>query len=567
MSNKKYKSKASSYNEEEKDTSRQGSRYSKGSKSNKKNSPQRQKQILQRAKEYDLGVKDGVRNDPSWWFGAGQIAMDATNISTFNAAGAKHVSCEYDTDYYSPAGIARFDYIPYYGDIKSSIHPLNMAAKLMYDTINSKNSRNPSYDPSDLMIYVLAVANAWALHSFVLRIVGMFNTFSATNRYWWRSVVESMGIAPIATDNDIVKWRNLANNMALRLNMLAVPQNIAYFQRAIFMCQGVYMDEPTSKSSMYYFSPAGLLHYKYDTREGHENLGMLQMVETPWHDSTIVTPITPADIEAYFNRMVSNLFNDSDINTMSADIIKAFGTENCFRLPQVDSNYTVTMGYSPEVNLQLHNSRVCTPGVDFVNSPYQVRQNMNYNGIETNGRALWTLGDAGTALMATDSKVGRGIPLDFPVDNPDNTMVMEATRLTWYAEPAYDGTTLSGYVIQACTEIIIGDEFFEFETDSNNEWTLNGVNNCINVKVLANSVGVQTMAEAVSRSSKYANAPLSWLIQANSSSAQFADPKWMRLISNTTNYTTVSREDLRNMHDAATLSVFVPRFVKMDNRK
>jgi len=520
-----------------------------------------------RSKAYDSGVTDGVDNDPSWWFGAGQIAMDATSISTFNAAGAKHVSCEYDTDYYSPAGVARFDYIPYYGTIDSSVHPLNMAAKLMYDTINSKNSRNPSYDPSDLMIYVLAVANAWALHSFVLRIVGMFNTFSATNRYWWRSVVESMGIAPIATDNDIVKWRNLANNMALRLNMLAVPQNIAYFQRAIFMNQGVYMDEPTSKSSMYYFCPAAFLQYKYDNREGHEQIGMLQMVETPWHDSSITTPITPAVIETYFNNMVVNLFNDSDINTMSADIIKAFGAENCFRLPQVDSSYTVTMGYSPEVNLQLHNSRICTPGSDFITDPYQVRQNMNYNGIETNQRTLHKEGDPGTALMATDIKAGRGIPLDFPVDNPDNAMVMEATRLTWYAVGVPTGDGLTGYEIQACTELLIGDEFFEFETDSNKEWTLNSRAGCINNKALATTIGVTRLAENLSRSSKYANAPLTWIMLPNQSSAQFLEPQWTRLVSNTSNYTTVSREDLRNMHDAATLSVFVPRFAKFDQRK
>lgn len=270
-----------------------------------------------------------VTNSPDFWMGLGQYSQDVSRISTFQPIGSKVPSPLSKKTFWTPAGIARFDYLPFFGTVDSPVDAINIAAKKLYDEINSKNSRNPSYDPSDLMIYVIAVANAWAIHSFVKRIVGMYNTFIPINKYWWTTVASSMSISEISTQEDIIKWRNLCNRMAIKLNNLIVPDNIPYFKRAYMMTEFIYADAPTSKASLFYFLPAALMRYNYDS----EQVGRLINEVTPWADNTIFNRVTPEMVEDYFNRMTSDLFNDSDINTMSADIMKAYGLEHCFRCP------------------------------------------------------------------------------------------------------------------------------------------------------------------------------------------------------------------------------------------
>lgn len=517
------------------------------------------------------GAKD---NDVSWWNGAGQLFMDATNISTFDALGARHNSALFNTQYYSPTGVARFDYLPFFGDVESSTHPINTTAKIMYDVINAKNSRNPSYDPSDLMIYVIAVAQAWSLHAWVQRICGMFGTFSVINRYWWLPITESMGIAPISTDNDIVKWRNLANYMSVILNRLAVPIDIPYFARTQFMSESIYQDQNIGKSTYYYFSPAALFKYQYDTEVTTQQIGMLGLVKTPWYEYLTgerTDPVTPKDVEAYFFNIIENLFNDSDINTMGADIVKAFGQDHLYQLPQIGPDYIVAPGYSEEVNMQLHNARMLYSGANIIggNRPYQVKQDMITNTLKTT-RVIWDMpGSPSTALMATDMTNGRQIAFDFHYDSPTNEAWMVSSRLCWFAsEP--DAAHLNDYAkITACTEVLIGDSFYEFQTDENGDWTLNHQDNCCIVTSTGTLASQEKMIPKLARVSKLHDAPITFFVRPNGNSAQFKDPVTMAIISDLTNYTTISCEDLRNMHDVAILSVFLPAWLRsyIDGRK
>lgn len=496
---------------------------------------------------YNDSEQRDVANDPSWWMKTGQLAKDVSSISTFNATGAKTASIEKGHKYYTPAGVLRVDYIPYFGDIDSPVDPINVASKVMYDLVNSKNSRNPSYDPSDLMLYTIAVANAWVVHSWVQRIVGMFNTFSSVNRYWWVPLAQTMGVAPISTQNDIITWRNLANRMAIKLNMLSVPDAIPYYSRAIQMCEGVYADSLTQKASLYYFSPAYLFAYGYDSTD---KVGTLELMKCPWFNDDKL--VTPEDVETYFNTLTWDLFNDSDVNTMSADIIRAYGVEHCFKLPQVSENYVVSYQYVPGINLQLHNARVFDHYESGFTS-YKLTQDMNLNCISANGVVSHLVSKACDVFRSMDNDAKYQLPLDFPTDAVSNEDVVEATRLMYY----YDGDEL-----MACTELLIRTKGFVFsETESDPDaWELTALSDLTNIGIENNPspASVNVIGKKLGMISKFHDSPLVWLVHANSDSGQYDTAVDMHCVSDLTNFTTISKAALRRLNDSCTLSIFSP---------
>lgn len=495
-------------------------------------------------------------NSPDFWMGLGQYSKDVSRISTMQPIGSKVPSPVMGTDYWTPAGVMRVDYIPYFGALTSPVDALNVAAKKLYDEINSKNSRNPSYDPSDLMIYVIAVANAWALHSYVKRIVGMYNTFIPLNKYWWQQVMLSMGVAPISTNEDIIKWRNLLNRMAIKLNNLIVPNNIPYFQRAYMMSEFVYADAPLAKASLFYYSPIALMKYEYDSET---QISQLTNVTTPWFNKSNVTPDR---VENFFNDLTRNLFNDSDVNTMSADIMKAYGLENCFHLPLVDESYSMLPFYDEMMAMELHNARFCYSMYDHVlnDQPYTIKQNMvgNFLSSDYDVTINETYGDA--PILYGGAHLHKAIPLDFWKDNPSEEEVMEATRLCYFASDYANHSTDPDHpgdydtvVINAGCELLIMDTIFEFEWHGNNKWELKDQAGCCYTVTLSGADKI----DKVSKISKFSSAPISYIVSPFNGST--ATPSAHEIICDTTNFTTIDAITLKNMHDAATLSIFLPR--------
>lgn len=499
-----------------------------------------------------------VTNSPDFWMGLGQYSKDVSRISTLQPIGGKMPSPLSHKVFWTPSGIARFDYLPFFGTVDSAVDALNIAAKKLYDEINSKNSRNPSYDPSDLMIYVIAVANAWAIHSYVKRIVGMYNTFIPLNKYWWNTVATSMSISDISTQEDIIKWRNLCNRMALKLNNLIVPDNIPYFKRAYMMTEFIYADAPVAKASLFYFAPAALLKYEYD----EEQIGRLKNEVTPWGDNTIVNRVTPEMVEDYFNRMTVNLFNDSDINTMSADIMKAYGIDHCFRLPMIDESYALLPFYDEMLSSELHNARMCYALYNtYESDPYVLKQDMKSNCLVSDYTCTIDRAAGDAAILYNDAHEGKSVPLDFWKDNPSEEEVMEATRLTYIASNFNDTKDAAHPTVDlyACCEVLILDTFYEFGENAFNAWQLENKSACVYPVIN----DWKAFLDQLSKVSKVSSSPLVFAINPSLSSTivnrDAMIPTSQELLSDTTNYTVIDDVTLKNMHDAATLSIFLPR--------
>lgn len=511
----------------------------------------------------DTMVKSGYSNDPRWYDKCGILTKDATNISTLNPTGIP-LDCGIIGNY-TPSGIMRLDYIPHFGDIKDRTHPLNVVARQLYDYVNARNSRSSSYDPTDLMFYCIGVANAWSVHSWILRVVGMFNTFSRSNYYWWDPIMETMGIAPISTTNSINAWASLANYIALTLNTLAVPKNISYFQRVQMLPSSVYVDSKSDKGSLYYFNPRQLLKYEYDD----EGKSRLYGVLAPWNTAQVGQSrnVTPDVIREWFDGFVENLLNDSDITFMKADIRKAFGDENTFMLPQISETFQHAFVYDDYVNIQVHNATVHNYlGVSSY-FHYELTQDMAKNSIVSNSTADWVQ-DHLDSILGTPSYAWYSSPFkanhlfDFPTDEVTNDMWSEATKLHAYWTPKG---------LQATTEVITGDFYWSIVVNSDQSTTLKRVYGCSMIGINPQSWATQTEAELKSaltevatrldNISKFAYAPLYYLVFTGQT-GKYNPPGKAYIVDDLTNYTTVSSTVLDKVRIPAQLSLFTAFEVK-----
>lgn len=509
----------------------------------------------------DTMVKSGYSNDPRWYDKCGILTKDATNISTLNPTGIP-LDCGI-VGKYTPTGIMRLDYIPHFGDINDRTHPLNVVARQLYDYVNARNSRSSSYDPTDLMFYCIGVANAWSIHSWILRVVGMFNTFSRSNYYWWDPVMETMGIAPISNTNSINAWASLANYIALTLNTLAVPKNIAYFQRVQMLPSSVYIDSKSDKGSLYYFNPRQILKYTYDA----EGKSKLTAVSAPWGGAQASQnrSVTPDTIRTWFDTFVENLINDSDITFMKADIRKAFGDENTFMLPQISETFQHAFVYDDYVNLQVHNATV--HNYLFTGSKfffYELSQNMENNSIISNSTSQWVRDNAASlsslpSFIWYSSPFGDNHLFDFPTDEVTNDMWSEATKLHAYWNAG----------LQSTTEVLVGDYYWSVVVNDDDSTSLTRVANCtiigFNPQNWAGltadglATNLKGVALRLDNISKFAYAPLYYLAFTGTA---YNPPDKVYVVDDLTNYTTVSSTTLDKIRIPAQLSLFTAFEVK-----
>lgn len=488
-------------------------------------------------------------NDPSWWNRAGQISKDSASFAFQGANGAQLRGFELGRDYFTAPGIMVLDYVPTLGTISSSTHPVNLAARILYDRVNSKNSRTPSYDPSDLMVYIIALANAWAVHGWVRRVVGTYNTFDPQNRYWPRSIRSAMGCAPDTSDTLIVAWRQVANWMATRLNIFNVPKDIPYFMREIFMNNAVYMDMMSSKASYFMFNPRAFFTLVDKDEEDPSRVGGLKYAEFP---SNVSGGITPDIIWKYFEQLVQPLFNDSIIPVMSADIEKSYGIENCFRLPSIDDTEMTIPVYNPEVLMQINNARFYPyQELGSLISQYAVRQNMATNTLMC-GLLVRSKGSTMSNFYAQHPQLA--LPINFPVDNPGVDATIEATRLMWAVDPdsKHEGNYTNA-IGTASTELLVDSYIVTFDVDDHDNWVEHTIEHPHEVIFsMASPVTVEQM-DKVRSYLQFGWAPLLFAYTKPSDTSNITKSYvW----SDVYNYSSLVYNDLKVLNESCLISIF-----------
>lgn len=301
-------------------------------------------------------------NDPSWYTRFSALAFGSGNLPYAEPMGAifkfwdylvcRNVYADNSTQWHAVPGVGTLKVKPSYGLATNRNDPLNVAAQLFYTNVRAVNSGRKNYDPCDLMLYCLAIADIYAFVVWCERIYGYAFMYSQRNYYVGQSLMESQGVSHNSITTNLANFRYWINAYINKVASYAIPGDIALFARRIFMFSGLYTESNTGniKDQLYQFAPDGFFKFALDT----EGRGMLQYEK--WeHNSVSLAEFS--DIMVYGESLLTDIFGDEDFALMSGDILKAYGS-NIVSIPSLPEEVMVLPQYEEYILSQFKNANI-----------------------------------------------------------------------------------------------------------------------------------------------------------------------------------------------------------------
>ena len=481
-------------------------------------------------------------NDPSWYAGSAQLLKDAFSLSVAERLGMplktqipnmQAVSAPYTQSVnYSVPGICNLIMVPTPGISTNSNSAVNAAAKQVFTAMRAANSGRTNYQASDLMLYLLAMDNAYCLWNWLVRLYGVLTLYSARNAYLPDGLLLAMRVDP-SIKKDMCQLRAVINQYANKLNTLKVPKYMTYFTRHAWLFGNIYLDSPEAKAQMYLYNPQAL--YKWNENVG---LGEQAYLEP-------VTIVGNQESSAYWkldgivdlvNQFIDPIFYSEDFNIMSGDVLKAFGDSNCFNIAEITEDYVTPVGYSPEVLVQIENAKIgmSLPSLD---NTWRITQNAQ-ESIIFNPTVNINVGCFEDQTL-----------FNFHSDVVTPDLVAVATRFNLIVNET-DLTHAAGEDTASCSlascgsEIITGCEYITRNQD-NSGYNKDLVRSAILITATSTAAD---LAFRVGMVSQFDWAPLCKIIDTVGSSVHY--------LGDLDNYTQIDSSTLITMNDVALLSMF-----------
>ena len=247
-----------------------------------------------------------------------------------------------------------------------SVAPVNVAARNVYTFVRHQNSGHVNYDAPDLMLYLLAMDSCYSYIAWLKRIYGVMMTFSYTNRYYPQAVVTAMEVDFDDIHTHLADFRAFINSLAVRVGSMAIPANMSYMARHMWMYSGLYYDTPQDKAQTYLYQPTGFYQFNLNPESSAGELVFKPLSksvsETDFehrfsHTSEELALLKFADLVAYGEQLLRPVLQSEDMNIMSGDILKAYLPANIYKIDMINESYTVLPAYVEEVLDQINNLR------------------------------------------------------------------------------------------------------------------------------------------------------------------------------------------------------------------
>lgn len=371
-------------------------------------------------------------NDVSWYATDSTLLRNVASIPFSDAIGTP-VSIFQDAEAmasnpgYTVPGICTLLTQQDFGYSNSADSAINVASNAIYTFVRHANSGHSNYDAPDLMIYLMAMSNVYAYINYLMRNYGILTLYAQYNRYLPDSLLTAIGV-------DAEDYRANMANLRYGINLLinkaaafAVPANMPVFNRIAYLYQNVYTEGSSIKDQLYLYKPAGFWTYELDSL-GAGKLTLLPESNIYGHWSTVQGAID------FGNYMLSKLIYSEDMNIMSGDILKAYGTEGCIKLQSMPDVYNLLPLHDPIVLEQMKNATVV---------PYEVESTLEQSSdhsylisgtsVSRNLPSFWQPGvpDKYAEWYAKTLRYLGGNKI-VTTESPDPTpeLVMEITQLT-----------------------------------------------------------------------------------------------------------------------------------------
>lgn len=310
-------------------------------------------------------VARGDVNDPSWHAPTEQLLQDAADIN-FNYPVGTSIALRYASNY-SPSvivgtpfgrtvsGIMAIRYMPTIGKSAKASDPFNQAMFQEYNWLRQANSGTSYYQAADLGVMQLCQISAYSLLCELTRAYGLLSNFSPLDRYTPQVLVQAAGFSYDSLASNKTKFRDTINLFSDSLQKICLPLDIKYMDRQLTLLNHVYTDSESEKAQYYLFYT--LYYWKFVEAQPSSNIPS-SAVLTPLSGTGPSGLITLEDIQSFIPQLLNPIINSTVGQKISADIIKAFGAANIYKVQQIAETYSVTPVYSKEMLSMIENLNV-----------------------------------------------------------------------------------------------------------------------------------------------------------------------------------------------------------------
>lgn len=293
-----------------------------------------------------------------------------SNFTITNSSGSTDYKSSFADSAVNIPGIMRIQLVTGCGISTDANSAINIAAQQVYTSIRIKLAGSvKNYSRTDVMLYLMAMDNAYMLYEYLVRLYRVCTNFESTNRYLPYALVRSMNANP-AIMNNLSRFRDIIDNMVFKLTSLRVPKVFDIITRHSWLYSNVYTDADDSKAQMYLFNPSGFHVWTEGTGDDLPYLTWVPFNELFELSSTSNSGITYDNMESAIRTMLDPIVGSDDIGTISSDIERAFGVSDCVKISPVERFVVLQPIYSEEVLTQIEN-------LDYV--PFSFQGNTNPN--------------------------------------------------------------------------------------------------------------------------------------------------------------------------------------------
>lgn len=369
------------------------------------------------------GKKDGEkkfpkRNDFRWYTKNPTLLSVASNIPFSQTAGLPFNIDNYTTQ--TIDGVMSIYLEPVFACGEGNTSLLNDIAKDQYAFVRHANSGHANYEANDLMITELAISQAYSFYSWMCRIYGILDYYTAANRYYPDALFKALNVDGSDLQKNQANFYSYIQIFAAKLQQFYMPR-LTMYEKLAYIYANIYTDGATKKSQLYI--PTTRSWFLYDPRSSSTG-GKLT-------STMLFSTSTEIDLDAIQTageRILRPLIIDEDVGIISGDILKAYGASGCIGVTPIKPDYKVEARLESIFLTSLENAMiVANNGHTITNTLEQV---ISGDDSYLKGTMSWLVGKSNTDAkdkgMLAYWNANR--PLNMHIDTPVSEDVVENTR-------------------------------------------------------------------------------------------------------------------------------------------
>ena len=481
-----------------------------------------------------------VTNDISWYSHYPELTVNAGKLSMLYPAGMKMKFVKDDSvsissklmtvasNVHDVPGIMALEYIPTYGFSDSIKSPLTQMSRTTFNNMVAATNRVPNYEYTDLTVYQIAMTNLIQFYYWMCRIYLVAGTYSSVNLAWNKAVFKALDV----DGTNIIANRSLLYSyiitFARRISAFPFPKSFDLFNRTATLVSNIYTDGADPKDQMYVFVPKGVYRWDTDTTVGASKLTFEKYTANAGY----------SDIVRLGNRLLDSLQGSSDVQMMTADILKVYAND-LVGVNVPPENGTINAVYDATILTQIMNAK--SLGVS------DVTKFANLDITQSTDEAVLEPYMVSKPQIPVSSVSNATIVMsclrdmvNFLVPNPSEGTVLEGTRFMFVG--GLDSTNANYVISSFGSEIIINMAIY-VAADDTPDSTFTKLN--LGPAALSSDSNVAKLLSALSNFDWHPRVAV-FQFSNNTSTYSYLGSNW-----DCSNYAFVTDQQIKLMNDAA----------------